>query len=198
MSKLDKTFYIQDDVVQIAKDLIGKVLYTSQNGVITAGVITETEAYHENERACHAYNKRRTKRTEMLFHEGGNAYVYLCYGIHHLFNVITGPTEIAQAVLVRAIHPIIGLDEMLLRRNMKVQKPNLSAGPGTLSKALGITTDLDGLDLSGNTIWLEDNGYQIKEEKLKVGPRIGVDYAKEDAKLPWRFYISPNDITKNS
>ena len=194
MSKLDKTFYIQDDVVKIAKNLIGKVLFTKIEGKITAGIILETEAYHENEKACHAYNKRRTKRTELLFNEGGSAYVYLCYGIHHLFNVVTGPKESAQAVLIRGIFPFEGIDFMLERRNMTIIKPNISAGPGTLSQALGITTALDGISLSENTIWIEDLGFEIADKTLEIGPRIGIDYAEEDAALPWRFYVETKHI----
>lgn len=190
MSKLDKTFYIKDDVVGAAQELIGKVLYTNINGVLTAGIISETEAYHECEKACHAYNKRRTNRTELLFDEGGHAYVYLCYGIHHLFNVVMGPKESAQAILIRGVVPFEGLKQMLVRRKMNKVKPNLSAGPGTMSQALGITTDLNQTNLQSDSIWIEDKQVELDQSKIKITPRIGVDYAGEDAKLPWRFLIN--------
>lgn len=192
MSKLDKTFYIRDDVVQISKDLLGKVLFTNINGVLTGGIITETEAYHENEKACHAYNKRRTKRTNLLFEEGGRAYVYLCYGIHHLFNVVTGPQEIAQAVLIRGVKPFEGIREMMIRRNAKKIKPNLSSGPGTLRQALGITKVLNEESLLENRIWIADKNIKFDISKIQTSPRIGIDYAEEDALLPWRFFL-PNE-----
>ena len=187
-------FYQQDDVVSLAQEMLGKVLYTCVDGQITSGIISETEAYHECEKACHAFNKKRTRRTELLFHEGGSAYIYLCYGIHHLFNVVTGPEGIAQAILVRAIIPHSGKEQMISRRKMKSMKPNLSSGPGSLSQALGITTDLNGTDLSGASIWIEDEGLKISADAIQSGPRIGVDYAGKDALLPWRFYIRKQDI----
>ncbi len=194
MSKLKKHFYIQDDVVSAAQELLGKVLYTNINGTLTAGIISETEAYHESEKACHAYNKRRTKRTELLFDEGGHAYVYLCYGIHHLFNVVMGPKEIAQAILIRGVIPFEGIDHMLVRRKMDKIKPNLSAGPGTMSIALGITTSLNQTDLQSSTIWIEDRNIELDSSKIQIGPRIGVDYAGKDAKLPWRFVVNRSGI----
>ncbi|MEZ5007054.1 MAG: DNA-3-methyladenine glycosylase [Chitinophagales bacterium] len=195
MSKLDKTFYIKDDVVGIAQKLLGKVLFTNINGRLTAGIISETEAYHEDEKACHAYNRKRTQRTELLFAEGGKAYVYLCYGIHHLFNVVTGPENIAQAVLIRGVIPYNGVEVMLARRRMDKIKPNLSSGPGTLSKALGITTELNYTDLQSDLIWIEDTGIKVPASEIAATPRIGVDYAGEDAKLPWRFEWKAHEIT---
>jgi len=177
-------------VVNLAKGLLGKVLYTSIGGAITAGIISETEAYHECEKACHAYNGKRTARTEQLFGEGGTAYVYLCYGIHHLFNVVTGPENIGQAVLIRGVIPNSGIVDMMARRKFDQIKPNLSSGPGTLSQALGITTKLNGYDLTGETIWIEDHQLGIPDDGILEGPRIGVDYAGKDALLPWRFYLT--------
>lgn len=195
LSKLDKTFYIKDDVVGIAQQLLGKLLFTNINGLLTAGIISETEAYHEDEKACHAYNSKRTKRTELLFAEGGKAYIYLCYGIHHLFNVVTGPENIAQAVLIRGVIPYNGVEVMLARRRMDKIKPNLSSGPGTLSKALGITTELNYTDLQSNLIWIEDIGIKVPASDIIATPRIGVDYAGEDAQLPWRFEWKAHEIT---
>ncbi len=188
--KLTAAFYTRSDVVQIAKDLLGKFLVTNINGQITSGMIVETEAYcGRNDEACHANNGRRTKRTEIMFQEGGKAYVYLCYGIHHLFNVTTNINGLADAVLVRGLEPIDGLDHMMKRRNMKTPKSNLSAGPGSLSKALGITTTLYGQDLAGNVIWIENRGINLYPKDIEAGKRVGVDYAHEDALKPWRFVV---------
>lgn len=194
MPKLDKTFYIKDDVVGIAKSLLGKVLYTQIDDRLTAGIIVETEAYHESEKACHAYNGRKTKRTALLFEKGGKAYVYLCYGIHHLFNVVTGPEDIGQAVLIRGVMPYEGIGVMMERRKMDRVQPNLSSGPGTLSKALGITTKFNETDLQSDLIWMEDKGIHILSSDIVSTPRIGVDYAGKDALLPWRFLIDADQI----
>ena len=191
MGKLELAFYQGDDVVQISKDLLGMYLMTRINGEVTGGIITETEAYAgESDRASHAYDGRRTKRTEIMYGEGGNAYVYLCYGIHHLFNVVTNKEGIPHAVLIRAIKPILGLDTILNRRDMKEgSKKIIAGGPGTVSQALGISTADTGLNLNGNRLWIEDKGQSVDAETIITGPRIGVDYAGEDAKLPYRFRI---------
>ncbi|AKD03116.1 DNA-3-methyladenine glycosylase [Pontibacter korlensis] len=188
--KLTKPFYTRPNVVQVAQELLGKYVYTCVDGILTGGMIVETEAYAgENDRACHAHLNRRTSRTEIMYHEGGVAYVYLVYGIYHLFNIITNEKNKADAVLVRAIEPEVGVEEMLLRRGMASAKPNLTAGPGVLSIALGIDKKLYGADLTGNTIWLEDKGVTVPAEDIAIGPRIGIDYAGEDALLPWRFWL---------
>lgn len=191
--KLSKSFYTRPDVVQIAQELLGKYVYTKIDGVLTGGMIVETEAYAgENDRACHAHLSRRTKRTEIMYHEGGVAYVYLVYGIYHLFNIITNEKEKADAVLIRAVEPEDGIEEMLLRRNFKAIKPNLTAGPGVFSIAMGIDKKLYGADLTGDVVWLEDKGQFISPENVAAGPRIGIDYAGEDALLPWRFWLKGN------
>ncbi|MEJ8757932.1 DNA-3-methyladenine glycosylase [Pontibacter sp. H259] len=191
--KLQKDFYTRANVVQIAQELLGKYLYTSVDGMLTGGMIVETEAYSgENDRACHAHLNRRTARTEIMYHEGGVAYVYLVYGIYNLFNIITNVEGKADAVLIRAIQPETGVEEMLLRRNMQIIKPNLTAGPGVLSIALGINRNHYGEDLTGNTIWLEDKGVTVAPENMMTVPRVGIDYAGDDALLPWRFYIKGN------
>jgi DNA-3-methyladenine glycosylase len=160
------------------------------NDHITGGMIVETEAYAGPEdRASHAYNSRRTSRTEIMFHEGGVAYVYLCYGIHHLFNIVTNVEGIPHAILIRAIEPSDGIDQMLLRRNMKEVSPKLSGGPGTLTQALGIKTTQTQTDLTGEQIWLEDRGFLVPEDEIIAGPRVGVSYAGEDAENPWRFQL---------
>ncbi|MFK7904239.1 MAG: DNA-3-methyladenine glycosylase [Chitinophagales bacterium] len=191
--KLPLHFYTRPDVVQISKELLGKTLYTSFNGVTTAGIITETEAYcGATDKACHAYPNKRTKRTETMFAQGGINYTYLCYGIHHLFNVVTNQKDKADAVLIRAIEPTIGIDTMLQRRNMTKLQTRITAGPGCLSQAMGIKVQYNGESLNGNIIWIEEEGKQIVENQIVKTTRIGVDYAGEDAKLPWRFYIEGN------
>jgi DNA-3-methyladenine glycosylase len=188
--KLDRDFYLRADVVQISKELLGKYLCTRIHGTLTTGIITETEAYAgTTDRASHAYGGRRTKRTETMFSEGGRAYVYLCYGIHHLFNVVTNVEGIPHAVLIRGVKPANGLATMLKRRNKDSPVKNLSSGPATVSEALGIKTNLDGSDLLGKSIWIEDRGVNILSSDISSGPRVGVDYAGKDALLPWRFRI---------
>ena len=188
--KLATEFYLRDDVVAISRELLGKVLCTNINGVRTEAIITETEAYAGiADKASHAYGDRRTKRTEAMYGPGGTAYVYLCYGIHHLFNVVTNVEGVPHAVLVRAGKPVEGLDEILLRRNrVKVDK-NLMGGPGTVSQALGIKTDMTGTSLRGSRIWIEDRGMTALDKDVSVGPRVGVDYAQEDAARPYRFAL---------
>jgi DNA-3-methyladenine glycosylase len=188
--KLPKSFYTRHDVVQIAKELLGKYLFTKFNGKLTGGIITETEAYAgEIDRASHAHGGRRTKRTEVMYMQGGTAYVYLCYGIHSLFNVVTNQKNIPHAILIRAIHPTHGIETMLKRRKMKEVKKNLAAGPGTVSEALGIHYSDTGLSLLGNKIWLEDREFKVDPENIIEGKRVGVDYAGEDADLLYRFIL---------
>lgn len=186
--KLPKSFYLQEDVVSIARQLIGKVLYTNIDGVITAGIISETEAYEgATDKASHAFGNRRTKRTETMFAEGGIAYVYLCYGIYELFNVVTNIKDTPHAVLIRGIIPYKGLEIMAHRRGVDKIKQKDVNGPGKLTKALSISRKLNGFDLSSNVIWIEDKGIQIDDKQIIADKRIGIDYAKEDALLPYRF-----------
>jgi DNA-3-methyladenine glycosylase len=190
--RLTQDFYARDNVVKIARELLGKVLYTKQNGIITAGMIVETEAYSWTERGCHAYGRRKTPRNAIMFETGGYAYVYLCYGMHHLFNVTTNKEGTPEAVLVRALEPTVGLPEMEIRRG-KLNNPfHLTSGPGKLTKAMGIDRKLNGKSLLEHEVWLEDSGERITPAKMEVSPRIGIDYAGEDASLPWRFTIKGN------
>ena len=186
-------FFHRTDVVQISRDLLGKVLVTEFEGRRTSGIITETEAYRApDDKACHAFGNRRTSRTEVMFQEGGHAYIFLCYGIHHLFNIVTATKDTAHAVLIRAVEPLEGVDIMLERRNMKdPKKPNLTTGPGALAQALGLTTQSTGLNmlLPDSPIWIEDRGIEVPESEIVTGKRIGVDYAGECAEWPWRFWI---------
>lgn len=183
-------FYRRDDVVDVARDLLGKVLCSCIDGHLTKAIIVETEAYAGSaDRASHAYGGRRTKRTEPMFREGGIAYVYLCYGIHHLFNVVTSRQDDPQAVLVRAGSPLVGVDEMLSRRGKTSVGKNLLSGPGSLASALGICTKLTGESLLGNQLWIEDHGILVAGDTIAIGPRVGIDYAGEDAARPYRFRI---------
>lgn len=184
---LPKSFYRNEDVVEAAKLLLGKMLFTKNNGAITAGIITETEAYNGAiDRACHAFNYRRTSRTEVMYSEGGVAYVYLCYGIHSLFNVVTGAEGNPQAVLIRGISPSINLKSIEKRLGRKIN--SAIHGPGLVSKALGIHYSYSGISLlTPEKIWIEDHGISFNQKQIKITPRIGVDYAGKDALLPYRF-----------
>ena len=196
MSKLSADFYQGDDVLLISRELLGKVLCTQFAGDLTAGIIVETEAYAGvTDNASHAYGGRRTKRTEIMYASGGTAYVYLCYGIHHLFNIVTNNKNIPHAVLIRAIQPLDGIDIMLQRRNKKKVDRSLTAGPGSLTRALSITIKDSGTLLMDNLIWLEDQNIQIKNQDILASPRVGVQYAGKDANNPWRFRIKGNPWT---
>lgn len=197
LHKLEPEFYTRRDVVAVALDLLGKVLCSSVDGSLTKAVIIETEAYAGiDDRASHAYGRRATKRTEPMFRDGGIAYVYLCYGIHHLFNVVTSIRDDPQAVLIRAGTPLVGIDEMLARRGKDNVDKSLLAGPGSLARALGINTELSGTSLSGDRIWIEDHGTRVAEDRITVGPRVGVDYAGDDAARPYRFVIDENTLER--
>lgn len=186
---LPKSFYENPDVVDVSRKLLGKVLCTNINSIFTSGIITETEAYcGRNDKACHANNGLRTARTEVMYGEPGHAYIYLCYGIHHLLNVVTNKEGLADAILIRAIRPLDGLEKIKDRRGINNQK-NLTNGPGKLTQALGVTTDYNTTYLSEPPLWIEDRGITFKEEEINISPRIGVDYAEEDAKKPWRFFV---------
>ncbi len=191
--RLPRSFYRRDDVVMIARELLGKALCTRFNGRLTSGWITETEAYAGVvDRASHAWAGRRTARNEVMYGAGGVAYVYLCYGIHHLFNVVTHGPGVPHAVLVRAIEPVDGVEVMRRRRSSHAGP--FTTGPGTLSQALGIHTRHSGTDLLGDRIWIEDRAIAIAPEDIIAGPRVGVRYAGEHALLPYRFRIVPDVV----
>lgn len=190
---LEDSFYQGKDVVKIAKQLLGKVLVTHIGGIYTSGMIVETEAYAgASDKASHAYNNRRTARTEVMYGKGGTSYVYLCYGIHHLFNVVTNVQDIPHAVLVRGVEPLDGIEHMLVRRKKEKPDSSLTAGPGALSMALGIHTRHTGVPLSGKEIYIEDRGIKVAAKDIVADTRVGVAYAAEDAYLPYRFYIRGN------
>ena len=197
MAKLDEAFYLRNDVVRIAKDLIGKVLFTNINGNISGGIIVETEAYSYKEKGCHAYNGRMTERNKVMFNCGGYAYVYLCYGIHHLFNVVTNVEGKADAVLIRALEPVAG-EQYILHRMKSQSIKRTTSGPGKLTKALGIDKNMNADYLSGDNVWIEDQGIKIPKNAIVASARIGIDYAEEDAGLFWRFTIKDSEwVSKN-
>lgn len=198
-SKLSRSFYERNDVVDISRDLIGKFLCTNFNGILTSGMIVETEAYNGRiDRASHAFPDVRTKRTETMYGPPGRAYVYLCYGIHHLFNVVTNKEGYADAILIRALKPEKGIEQMLERRDRNKLDPAVSNGPGKLSQALGIKTDHDQKDLMGEEIWIEDRSIEITDNQILSAERVGIDYAGEDARLPWRFVLKDSRwLSKN-
>lgn len=190
---LPKSFYLREDVVGIARELLGKVLVTNIDGQTTSGIIVETEAYAGvNDKASHAYGDRRTKRTEIMYHEGGVAYVYLCYGIHHLFNVVTNIKDVPHAVLIRAVEPLENIPLMIERRRKSKLDTTLTAGPGAMSQALGIKTIHTGLSLNSSSIYIEDRDLTVKDSNIEERSRVGVAYAKEDALLPYRLSIQGN------
>ncbi|WP_143305519.1 DNA-3-methyladenine glycosylase [Chitinophaga vietnamensis] len=191
MTKLKPAFYLQPDVTEVARLLLGKTLVTRIDGVRTSGIIVETEAYAGAiDRASHAWDNRRTKRTEVMYQPGGLAYVYLCYGIHYLFNVVTNVRDVPHAVLVRALEPVEHIELMQARCRHK-NASRITAGPGILSKAMGITAAMDGASLSGQQIWIED-APPLPAAMIVSGARVGVQYAGEDAYLPYRFWVKDN------
>lgn len=188
MPLLPLEFYLQKDAVALSEQLLGKVLCTKINGTLTSGIICETEAYAGIEdKASHAYGDRRTARTETMYQEGGISYVYLCYGIHHLFNVVCNLKDIPHAVLIRGILPLQGVRTILERRGKRILNTQSCIGPGKMSQALGISIELNGVSLTGNKVWIEDLGLTPEPEQIIVSKRIGIDYAEEDANLPYRI-----------
>lgn len=192
-TKLPVEFYRQKNVTVIAKALLGKILVTNFNGQLTAGRIVETEAYNgEKDRASHAWNGRRTNRTEVMYAAGGLAYVYLCYGIHYLFNVVTNIENTPHAVLIRAVEPLAGIELMMTRTGKKKPDYSLTKGPGNVAKALGLSTLHTGTSLVSDELFLAEDGIVIRNSQIAATTRIGVDYAGEDALLPYRFIVKDN------
>lgn len=198
MAILSRTFYTSSDTVQLAQDLLGKTLVSTIDGVRTAGIIVETEAYRGPEdKAAHTYKGRNTERTKVFFELGGMTYVYRCYGMHHLFNVVTGQEKEPHAILIRAIEPTEGIDKMLERRKMSKLKAALTAGPARVTKAMGILTELHyALPVyEADSLLTIETGIEISPEQIIASPRVGVAYAQEDALLPWRFRVKDNIYT---
>jgi DNA-3-methyladenine glycosylase len=193
MKKLPDSFYKRNNVLQIAKELLGKLLVTQWNGIVTSGRIVEVEAYNGIiDKASHAFGGRRTNRNEIMYADGGVAYVYLCYGIHHLFNVVTNNKETPHAILIRAVEPVKGIDEMLRRVGKEKFDHTLTKGPGNLAKALGLFTFHSGNSLRSKELFIADDRFVFSKKEIAASPRIGVDYAGEDALLSYRFYVKGN------
>ncbi|MEO5581688.1 MAG: DNA-3-methyladenine glycosylase [Saprospiraceae bacterium] len=193
--RLTSSFYQNIDVVETCRQLIGKVLVSQIDGLLTSGIIVEAEAYRApDDRACHAYGDRRTGRTEVMFSKGGVAYIYICYGIHHLFNVVTGPMDHAHAILIRGLEPLEGIDIMLERRKMKKMDFKITRGPGALSLALGFRSTMSGQSLfsDNSSFYIEDRKINYPDDVIATGPRIGVESSGESASWPWRYYVRNN------
>ena len=192
MRKLPLSFYLREDAVAIARDLLGKLLVTAWNGQVTSGRIVETEAYvGEGDKASHA-SKGRTERTEVMFGPGGHAYVYLCYGVHQMFNIVTAKEGEPHAILIRAVEPVVGKELMLQRTGKKKWEESITSGPGRVGKAFGFHTSQCGLSLTSDELYIADDGFAVSEEDIISSPRIGVDYAGEHAEWHYRFYLKNN------
>jgi len=199
LKKLTIDFYDRDNVLDIAKEILGKVIVTNFDGAITSGRIVETEAYIAiTDRASHTFGGRRTARNEAMYSAAGTSYVYICYGIHHLFNIVTNKKDIPDAVLIRAIDPINGIDKMLERTRKKKIDNTLTKGPGNVSKALGINKQHSHLNLLGRKIFIADDGFVADENSIGISKRIGIEGAGTDASLPYRFYIKGNKFVSGT
>jgi len=197
--KLPLSFYQREDVVQIARELLGKTLYTYIHGVLTGGVIVETEAYKGPEDlGSHAYNNRRTPRNEIMYSAGGVVYMYICYGIHDMLNIVTGTEDSSHAVLIRALEPIVGQEYMRARRKVFDNDRRLCKGPGALGKAMGLNKNHNGLSLLGDLVWIEDKGQFYPDTEIVAASRIGLNIAEPYKSIPWRFYLAGNKFISRS
>ncbi|MEO6548849.1 MAG: DNA-3-methyladenine glycosylase [Ferruginibacter sp.] len=193
LNKLTIDFYNRKNVLQIAKELLGKVVVTNFDGIKTSARIVETEAYGGiTDKASHAWMGKRTARNEHIYAQAATTYVYICYGIHQMLNIVTNEKDVPHAILVRAVEPIEGIEIMLKRTGKQLPDYTLTKGPGNVGKALGIYKLHSGLSLLSDTIYIASDNYQVPEEVVGASKRIGVDYAGEDALLPYRFYIRGN------
>jgi len=191
--KLPISFYKRKDVVIVARELIGKVVVTNLDGLITSGRIVETEAYVAHiDKASHSFGGRRTAKNEHMYATAGTAYVYICYGMHQMLNVVTNDKDIPDAVLIRAIEPLEGIDIMLKRTGKPKMDFTLTRGPGNVGKALGIFKKHSGSHLLDEEIYLADDGFKTKDNEIGISKRIGVESAFPDSELPYRFYIKGN------
>ncbi|MBC7937321.1 MAG: DNA-3-methyladenine glycosylase [Rhizobacter sp.] len=193
MKRLPGSFYELTDVVTIAKELLGKIVVTNIDGIRTSGRIVETEAYMAfTDRASHSFSGRRTPKNEHMYYPAGTSYIYICYGIHQMLNIVTNEKDIPDAVLIRAIEPMEGIPDMLIRTGKKELDNTLTRGPGNVGKALGLFKQHSGISVMDETISLYEDRFELKTERVGASKRIGVDYAGPDALLPYRFYIIGN------
>lgn len=199
MKKIPLSFYNRKDVVQIARELLGKIIVTNINGEITSGRIIETEAYIGiTDKASHSYGGKRSPRNEHMYSAPGTAYVYICYGMHQMMNIVTNKKGIPDAVLIRAIEPLHGIDIMLKRTAKKTLDRTLTGGPGNVGKALGIFKYHSGVSLLDKEIFLLDDNYKIANGDIGISKRIGVESAGADGLLPYRFYIKGNKFVSGT
>lgn len=192
IKRLDREFYIQD-AVSAAKNLLGKLLIREIEDELIITKIVETEAYlGAEDKASHAFANNRTERTKVMFKEGGYAYIYLIYGMHYLFNIVTGKENSPEAVLIRALEPLEGLD--LLKKNRKIKSDklaDLTNGPGKLTQALNIDKSFNNYDLvEGDKLYLGEDSENMESPLIKSAKRINIDYAEEYKDKEWRFYIN--------
>jgi DNA-3-methyladenine glycosylase len=198
MKKLPIQFYQQTDVILIAKELVGKIIVTKFDGLITSGRIVETEAYIGiTDRASHSFGGKRTARNEHMYAPAGIAYVYICYGMHHLFNIVSNAKDIPDAVLIRALEPIAGIDSMLKRTGKPKADNTLTKGPGNAAKALGISKKHSGMNLMKDDIYVADDGFKIAESSIGISRRIGIESSGDAALLPYRFYLKGNPFVSS-
>jgi DNA-3-methyladenine glycosylase len=196
---LPNQFYGGNNVLQIARQLLGKIIVTQINGQLTSARIVETEAYIGiTDKASHSYGGKRTQRNEHMYAPGGISYVYICYGMHHLFNVVTNSKDVPDAVLIRAAAPIAGVDIMLQRTRKLHPDYTLTKGPGNMSKALGIAKTHSGISLQSAVLFIADDGYKLPDEAIAASKRIGINSAGADALLPYRLYIRGNKYVSGS
>ncbi len=196
-TKLPAAFFQRPDVLQIARDLLGKHLCTNLNGIITAGRVVETEAYcHVGDQSMTLHLQRKREQAQGLYVPGGHAYIYTVYNRHALFNIATHDAEHPDTVLIRAVEPTIGVEEMLRRRGLSAPVRALTAGPGVLTQALGITPALTGRPVTGEVLWFEDHGEEVAPANIVASARVGLEYAgPEAAGLPWRFRLRDSKWT---
>jgi DNA-3-methyladenine glycosylase len=190
--KLPRKFYLGDDTILLAREMLGKLLVVpDEQGNRVSGMIVETEAYlGVEDKAAHSYGGRRTARNEVTYGPGGHAYVFFVYGMYYQLNFVTGPAEHPHVVLIRAVEPVDGIETIRARRGPMKDK-NLTSGPGKLCIAFGIDRSLNGADLTGDRIWLEDHR-SFADKQISIGKRIGIDYAADHAEMPWRFWLKDN------
>ncbi len=191
--KMSSEFYLRDDTIAIAKDLLGKLIVVPDTkGRRVSGMIVETEAYlGVTDRGSHSYAGRRTPRNEVMYANGGRSYVFFVYGMYNQFNVVTGAVGTPHAILIRAVEPVEAIEIMRERRG-EMKDRNLTSGPGKLCIALAIDRGLNGESLRGKRIWLEDHN-SFTNDEIAIGKRIGIEYAGEDAEKPWRFWVGGNE-----
>lgn len=188
------TFYLREDTLTIAKELLGKFVYTNIDGILTGGMIVETEAYiGPEDRGSHAFEGRKTAKNATMYEAGGVAYMYICYGIHDMLNIVTGPKDSSHAILIRAIEPKVGIEMMQVRRG-NVPLKRLCKGPGSLAKALGLNKSHNQTSLASNLVWIADEGTIIKENEIVSSPRVGLSCPEPYFSINWRFTLFGNSF----